>query len=618
MNGLSLGISSFYHDSAVALVDNTGILAAGQEERFSRKKGDHNFPKLAMRKLLTEIRKIPEDIEAVGYYELPKKKLGRILKTQITESPRGWRQSLNVLQNYDINQFKIGAILKRCGIRAPIYYFSHHESHAASAFYPSGFDEAAVLTLDGVGEWATATIGVGDRNGIKILAEMEFPNSIGLLYAAFTTFCGFKVNSGEYKLMGLAPFGEPVYRDLIVNEIVNVFDDGSILLNMTYFDFTRGLKMYSKKMEHLFGTKGRDADDLITKLHCDIACSIQRTIEEIVQKCAAFALQKTGKKKLVIAGGVALNCVANSTLNQILDLSDVFVQPAAGDAGGALGAAILANMNYLGNKNKSSVKTSVKSDSTPFKFKDTFLGTSYGNDEIHRTLLNFGIEEFELYEEEKLTNLVAEKIKNGEIVGWFQGRMEFGPRALGARSILADARDVEMQKRLNLKIKNRESFRPFAPMVLLEYVNDWFDWPYNLESPYMLFTCTVRKSNRLKVDNSFPLSGLLTEWVSRQRSSIPAVTHVDFSARIQTVDKDNPVHNVLKTFFEFTGVPIIVNTSFNVRGEPIVESPKNAIECFLQTEMDSLCIGNFFIQKKQVSKSVLKNAIEKRQAWDLD
>jgi carbamoyltransferase len=528
------------------------------------------------------------------------------------EAPKGWRQSIDFFQFHDLSQYNLNRYLSKSGIKARVRKYSHHQSHAASAFFPSPFSNAAILTIDGVGEWSTSTVGLGEGTDIKIFREMRFPDSIGLLFATFTTYCGFKVNSGEYKLMGLAPYGKPIYKDSILREIVRVFEDGSIKLNIQFFDFTRGTKMYSKKFEQYFGRIARCPDQPIEEFHCDIASSIQGVLEEIVVLSTKFALKLTGSRNLVLAGGVALNCVANSKILEILPVENIFIQPAAGDAGGALGAALLGYRDVFGNRDEWRQNIAMS---------HCFLGTSYSNSDIEYELRVNMLTFMSLPDDDDYCSLnerTTELLLEGKVVGWFQGKMEFGPRSLGARSIIADARNPEMQKRLNLKIKNRESFRPFAPMVLEEFVHQWFKWPENERAPFMLFTSDVLDQHLIESENIFPQNGNLSEWVSKVRSLVPAITHVDNSARIQTVDSKNPIHGVLKRFYEITGVPILVNTSFNVRGEPIVESPQDAIDCFLQTDMDVLVIGKYLLLKSDQSKDALLKSQSRRRNWEND
>lgn len=603
-----LGISAFYHDSAATLVTAEGVAGAIQEERLTRTKGDRSFPHLAIGRLLEGANLTPLDVDGIGFYEFPKRKFRRIMATQVGEAPMGWRQTLDVARKLTSESKELQHALAVGGFQAPVEFFGHHESHAASAFFPSPFESAAIVTVDGVGEWATTTIAKGASTDISPVSQMRFPHSIGLLYATFTAYCGFKVNSGEYKLMGLAPFGTPKFADEIRREIVRIHNDGSITLNMKYFDYTRGLNMYSQMLCAFFGQPARQPDDHLTEFHCDVAASIQAVLTEIMRKLVAHALAVTSEKNLCLAGGVALNCVANGALFDLVPASQIFVQPAAGDAGGSLGAALLC----LRNRNQASGSLLRQ------PMSNAFLGTSYSPSQINSALEDLGVEATRIDDAGLLAREASSRLTSGRVVGWFQGRMEFGPRALGARSILADARDTDMQRRLNVKIKHRESFRPFAPVVLEEFASDWFDWPSDAPSPFMLFTAPVASERLVPADNSFPKSGLLTEWVSRARSEIPAVTHVDGSARLQTVSEQDPLHSLLKVFQEETGVPVLVNTSFNVRGEPIVESPHDAIMCFLTTDMDSLVIGPFIADKENQPPTTISEARQNAREWDLD
>lgn len=611
-----LGLSSYYHDSAASLINEHGILGAIQEERLSRLKGDANFPLQSIKKLLELSELAEEDIDLVAYYEKILRKLSRLVKTQIIESPMGWKQAKTVFQEHSLESYKLKSKIKKLGISAPIVYFPHHKSHAASAFYASGFKESAILTVDGVGEFATTTISKGSQDEIKILKQIVFPHSIGLLYATITAFCGFKVNSGEYKLMGLAPYGDPIYVDLILERIVKIFDDGSIKLNLKYFDFTRANGMYSSHMIKLFGINPRHPSEFIKKSHCDLASSIQKILNIIMERMVQYALDITHEKNLCLAGGVALNCVANSHLTSIVHPSSLFIQPASGDAGGSLGAAYLGSLML--HKNSKLKNTKPINSISNLKMENVFLGTSYSNRNIEQVMIDNELK-YTIYTDlNELDEIIARHLTNGFVVGFFRGRMEFGPRSLGARSILADPRNIDMQKHLNLKIKNRESFRPFAPVILQEFVSEWFNWPANVSADYMLITAQVKDEVVVQYDSSFPLSGLLTEMVSRPRSKIPAVTHVDLSARIQTVSELNPIFGLLSKFNSLTDVPILINTSFNVRGEPIVESPQNAIDCFLQTDMDILAIENFLLVKSEQSDSTIRNSKINRREWELD
>jgi carbamoyltransferase len=587
---LSLGISSYFHDSAVAIVRNGEILGAVQEERFSRIKGDSSFPTLSIYKLLATTGVTLDEITNVGYYEIPHHKLNRITTTLGENFPKSFWNALKFMRDFRQNSLFPEKDIKKVFNRdIEVLYFPHHMSHAASAYFPSTFSEAAILTVDGVGEWATTGIHLGRENQLTSVKEIHFPDSVGLLYATFTSFCGFKVNSGEYKLMGLAPYGRPKYQKAIEENIVELFEDGSIKLNMKYFGFLDRMKMYNeKKFEELFQGKARVPESDITQRECDIASSIQKVIEKIIVRQARYALEVTGSKNLCMAGGVALNCVANAKILEYIEPSNIFIQPAAGDAGGALGAAFMANLDSRAEKKRISSFGS-------------FLGTEISSSDLNSTIEAFQLEAMEYESEIELSRRVSELLASGEVIGWVKGRMEFGPRALGARSILADARNPQMQKILNLKIKKRESFRPFAPVVLLDKVHDWFEWPKATETPYMLFTAPVKEELRETHFNGTENFHNLNEWISEKRSKIPATTHLDFSARIQTVDVGNPLYELLTEFYALTGCPVLVNTSFNVRNEPIVESAEDAIRCFLTTDMDSLVIGSFLIEKTKQS-----------------
>jgi len=601
-----LGISAFYHDSAATLVIDGKVISAAQEERFSRKKHDARYPFNAVNYVLESSNLKLSQIDHIVFFEKPFLKFERLLETYLAFAPKGFgsfcasmpiwlREKLfqkkflfDNLKKHDQNFNNI----------EKINFSEHHFSHAASAFYPSPFDEAVILTLDGVGEWATTTLAVGRKNDIKIIKEIHFPHSIGLLYSAFTYFTGFKVNSGEYKVMGLAPYGLPKYRDIILKKLIDLKEDGSFKLNMKYFNYATGLTMTNDKFSELFGAKARNPDkDLITSFHMDLAASIQSVTEEIVLRLSKSIVKETKIKNLCLAGGVALNCVANGKIlkNKIFD--NVWVQPASGDAGGSLGAALGYWHQELGSTRKIS------------KFSDgmngSYLGPAYDIDKIKIELNNLGAT-YELKDEESLLEIVAKDLSDSKTVGWFQGRMEFGPRALGARSIIADPRSDKMQKELNLKVKFRESFRPFAPSILREDVNDWFE--LNSDSPYMLFVANIKKSLQIPMTkDSEKLFGI--EKLNIKRSSIPAVTHVDYSARIQTVHKEtNPkYHRLISKFKKLTGCPILVNTSFNIRGEPIVCSIEDAFKCFMGTNLDILVCENFILYKEKQDKQLLNN-----------
>lgn len=590
-----LGLSSGYHDSAAALLRDGEIVAAAQEERFSRVKQDPRFPAAALKFCLDEAGIAPGDVDTVFYYENPRKKLNRIASTYLNFGLRGYRSFVSEMPAWLGRKAHVKKVLRqelsaRFGAAAAspaIEYIDHHESHAASAFFPSPFQEAAVLCVDGVGEWATTSAWVGSGNGLVPLWDIRFPHSLGLLYSAITYFCGFKVDSGEYKLMGLAPYGEPTYRDRILDHLIDVKPDGSFWLDMDYFDYAVGDCMVSDRFARLFGGPRRMPEGPITRREFDLAASIQVVLEEVLLRLTATLRRQTGRKALCMAGGVALNCVANGKLLQAGVFDDIWVQPASGDSGGALGAALAG---WHGRKG------AARRPHDGDRMKATLLGSHYADARIEAALRERGAV-FTRLADETLCDDVADLLAAGNVVGWFQGRMEFGPRALGSRSILGDARNTTMQSVMNLKIKNRESFRPFAPAVLEEHAAAWFD--LDRPSPYMLFVVGVRDERRIPVsDAERRLAGI--ERLKCVRSSVPAVTHVDYSARVQTVGADaNPrFRALLERFHEKTGCPVLVNTSFNVRGEPIVESPDNAYLCFMRTQMDALVVGNFLLRKE--------------------
>jgi carbamoyltransferase len=582
-----LGISAFYHDSAAALVVDGEIISAAQEERFSRKKHDPSYPHNAIKFVLNHSNLKLSEIDYIVFFEKPFLKFERLLETYLAFAPKGFASfsmSLPIWLREKLFQKKfLFEKLKEHdeGFKDmnKIYFSEHHFSHAASAFYPSPFKEAVILILDGVGEWATTTVAVGKENNITMLKEIHFPHSIGLLYNAFTYYTGFKVNSGEYKVMGLAPYGEPKYKNLILKELIDLKDDGSFRLNMKYFNFATGLTMTNEKFANLFGQKVRDPkNDLLTQFHMDIAASIQAVTEEIVLRLVSSIYKETKINNLCMAGGVALNCVANGKVLKKNIFKNIWFQPAAGDAGGSLGAALAFWYQELGNKRK------LKENQDDMK--GSYLGPSFSNSEVENKLKSLGVK-YEKQDEENLIISIANELKNKKTIGWFQGRMEFGPRALGSRSIIADPRSDKMQKNLNLKVKFRESFRPFAPSVLRNDVNDWFD--LDCDSPYMLLVADVKKSIQIPMsEKDSRLFGI--EKLNIKRSSIPAVTHVDYSARVQTVHEDtNPRYfKLLKKFKEITGCPVLVNTSFNVRGEPIVCTVEDAFKCFMGTNLDIL------------------------------
>ena len=596
-----LGISAYYHDSAACLVHDGKIIAAAQEERFTRKKHDKSFPKYSIDYCFDEAKINFNNITFIGFYDKPFLKFERILETYLSEAPLGFKSFSNAIPIWikeklflkktiidNISNFY--KIKDKSLIESKILFAEHHVSHSASAFYPSPFNSSAILTMDGVGEWVTTSIGYGDNNKINFLKEIHFPHSLGLLYSAFTYFSGFKVNSGEYKLMGLAPYGKPIYKKLIKKEIIDIKEDGSFKLNMKYFNYTVGLTMTNSKFDNLFKRKPRKPDSNITQFEMDLAKSIQEVIEEVILKLVKTTKKITNSNNLVLAGGVALNCVANSKIIKQNKFRNVWVQPASGDAGGALGVAQHIYYNYLNNNRK---VDSNKND----LMNGSYLGKSYTNSEIKHFLNSKKIIYVECQSEEEFIEEISNYIISGKVIGWHQGRMEFGPRALGNRSIIADPRNKKMQKILNEKIKFRESFRPFAPSILKEELKNYFDFS-NVDSPYMLFVANLKKEFRLNQADQKKLFGL--EKLNFVRSLLPAITHVDFSSRIQTVDKKtNPkFYKLLKHFGKKTGYPILVNTSFNIRGEPIVCSPEDAYNCFIKTNMDILALGNFIISKK--------------------
>jgi carbamoyltransferase len=585
-----LGISAFYHDAAAALTTDGQIVAAAHQERFSRKKHDPRFPADAIHSCLESGQIEPEELAAIAFYDNPVLSLERVLETVLDAGDGGRELWLHSAPSWLGTKLFVERLCRReLGVEVPVLFSEHHFSHAASAFYPSPFEEAAILTIDGVGEWATTTLGVGTREGIAILEEIHFPHSLGLLYSAFTQFCGFKVNSGEYKLMGLAPYGRPIYADAIRRELIDIKDDGSYRLNMDYFGYTRTLSMMNAAFHELFGGPPRRPESRITRREMDLAASIQQVAEEVICKLAGHLRQRTGRTRLCLAGGVALNCVANGRLLREGIFEDLWIQPAAGDAGGSLGAALLVTHEYFGRP-RDPVEPGRDGQ------RGSYLGPAFSNAEVEAYLDARGYP-YRVCDDAKRARLVAAEIAAGKVVGYAVGRMEFGPRALGARSILGDPRDPEMQSLMNLKIKFRESFRPFAPSVLREQVGAYFE--LDVESPYMLLVAPVREELRRPVaaidgDDMIPV-------INQTRSALPAITHVDFSARVQTVDaRDKPdYHQVLGEFEALTGIGVLVNTSFNVRGEPIVCSPHDAYTCFMRTDIDVLVLENCVLYKHE-------------------
>ena len=585
-----LGISAYYHDSAACLIKDGEIVAAAQEERFSRKKHDAGFPTSAIAYCLEEAGITSSGLDYVAFYDKPFLKFERILESYLTYAPKGVRSFLKAVPLWIKKKLWIKELIKNeLNYEGKILFPEHHLSHAASAFYPSPYEEAAILTMDGVGEWATTSYGLGEGNKIELRAEINFPHSLGLLYSAFTYYLGFKVNSGEYKVMGLAPYGEPKYKDLIFKNVIDVEEDGSFKLNMKYFSYVSGLRMTNKKMEELLGAPRRKPESKLEQVYMDIARSLQEVTEEIVLKMAGYAGKETGKKNLVLAGGVALNCVANGKLLREKIFENIWIQPASGDAGGALGAALAVWHDYLGNGRKA--------DNKKDRMSGGYLGPSFSTEEVKKYLDGHNIFYQELRREE-IPSKTAELLKKQNVIGWFQGRMEFGPRALGARSIIGDARSSEMQRKMNLKIKFRESFRPFAPSVLIEKVSEYFD--LEIESPYMLLVAQITAKRRKNLSGEEKNKAGL-ERLQVMRSDIPAITHVDSSARIQTVHKEtNPLyHKMISELDKMEGCGVIVNTSFNVRGEPIVSTPEDAYKCFMRTRMDYLIMENFILDKRE-------------------
>ena len=589
-----LGISAYYHDSAAALIRDGEIVSAAQEERFTRIKHDSNFPSKAIEYCLKEGQIDIEQLNYVVFYEKPLIKFDRLLETYISYAPRGFRQFMMGIPIWLRQKLHLPREIDKSlqnRYKGRYVFTEHHESHAASAFFPSPFEEAAILTMDGVGEWATASFGVGRGNKIDITNVLHFPHSLGLLYSAFTYFTGFRVNSGEYKLMGLAPYGEPKYYDLIINELLDLKEDGSFRLNMSYFPYCHKTIMTGKKFDKLFGGPPRKAESPLTQREMDMAASIQVVTEEIMLRMAKHVHEQTGMKNLVLAGGVALNCVGNGRILRESPFENIWIQPASGDAGGALGAALFAWYQLLDNK---------RNVNNMDLQKGSLLGPSYSNKHISDFLDSVHARYYLYSDREQLINQVADLINNEKVIGWFQGKMEFGPRALGSRSIIGDARSETMQSIMNRKIKFRESFRPFAPCVLKEDVHNYFDMQANQDSPYMLLVAPVNKDKRLSIENNNDnLKGL--EKLKTKRSSIPAVTHVDYSARVQTVDtKRNPkLHRLMSRFKEISSCPVIINTSFNIRGEPIVCTPEDAYRCFMATNMDVLVMEDILLYKDQ-------------------
>ncbi len=612
-----LGISAFYHDSAAALVDDGRIVAAAQEERFTRKKHDSRYPAHAVDYCLAEVEGGLAGVDYVAFYDKPFLKFERLLETYLALAPRGFtsfKMAIPVwLKEKLFQKSLLKSHLKRL---APdfdwenrLLFAEHHQSHAASAFFPSPFDEAVVLTMDGVGEWATTSAGIGQGNRLEMIREIHWPHSIGLLYSAFTYYTGFKVNSGEYKVMGLAPYGEPVYAQKILDNVIELKPDGSFRLDQSYFNYCTGLTMTSPKFDQLFGAPPRKPDtELLEQRHMDLAASIQAVTEEIVLRLTRSLAQETGEKNLCLAGGVALNCVANGKVLRDGSFERIWIQPAAGDAGGALGAALAAYHGFMGGERKPN-----GAGNSLDQMQGSYLGPDFGQDEVEARLAAAGAK-FDVLEEPALLEACASAMEQGKALGWFQGRMEFGPRALGGRSILADARSETMQKVLNLKVKFRESFRPFAPSVLREEVDKWFE--LDSDSPYMLLVADVKRERqrRMSVDETARFG---IDKLNAVRSEVPAVTHVDYSARVQTVHQEtNPrYHALIRRFQQKTGCPVLVNTSFNVRGEPIVCTPEDAFRCFMGTGIEALAVGNCFLRKEDQDPALTQDY---KDAFELD
>ena len=608
-----LGISAFYHDSAAALVVDGDIVAAAQEERFTRKKHDHGFPQHAIDYVLSEAGLSGEDLDYVGFYDKPFLKFERILETYLSFAPAGFRSFLKAMPLWLRQKLHLPREMRR-GLKGAYrkrYVFTeHHESHAASAFFPSPFEEAAVLTLDGVGEWSTASFGRGEGNRLRLTHELHFPHSLGLLYSAFTYFCGFKVNSGEYKLMGLAPYGEPKYAELILEKLMDLKADGSFRMDMSYFNYCQGLTMTGRKFSRLFGGPPRKPETPLTQREMDLAASVQHVTEEVMLRAARHVHGLHPSKNLCLAGGVSLNCVGNGRILREGPFENVWIQPAAGDAGGALGVALFIWHQLLGND-----RTPARPDSQ----HGSLLGPVYSNDQIGAFLDGQGAVYERIEDERALCDRVVDLITAGNVVGWMQGRMEFGPRALGCRSILGDARSREMQSVINLKIKFRESFRPFAPVVLRDRVSEYFQMRPGEDSAYMLLVAPVAAGKRTAVAaDAAALTGL--DKLKVVRSEVPAITHVDYSARVQTVDAERHgrFHRLLKAFEAKTGCPVLINTSFNVRGEPIVCSPEHAHRCFMATNMDVLVMEDCVLMKKDQPAAEEHEIDEYLARFDLD
>ncbi|HEX8503504.1 MAG TPA: carbamoyltransferase [Pyrinomonadaceae bacterium] len=608
-----LGISAYYHDSAACLVRDGRVVSAAQEERFTRKKHDHRYPARAVEFCLKHAGITPGELDYVAFYDKPLLKFERLLETYIDYAPSGLRSFLMAMPLWLREKLWIREqVSKEAGFEGRVLFTEHHESHAASAFFPSPFESAAVLTMDGVGEWATSSYGHGRGNELHLLKELHFPHSLGLLYSAFTYYTGFRVNSGEYKVMGLAPYGEPRYVRAILDELVDLREDGSLRLNMKYFDFAAGLRMTNREFDRLFGGPAREPESEVTQREMDLARSVQEVTEEAMLRMARHAHRETGEKNLCLAGGVALNCVGNGRILREGPFERVWIQPAAGDAGGSLGAALSVWHQYLGKERKVEEVCRGRSDG----MAGAYLGPEFSGEEIEESLVTLGAR-YKRVPHGELAETVARLLAEEKVVGWFQGRMEFGPRALGARSILGDPRSPRMQSQMNLKIKFRESFRPFAPSVLRERVADYFG--LDCDSPYMLLVAPVREGLRREV-TAEEEGRFGVERLNVPRSTIPAVTHVDYSARVQTVRReDNPAYyGLLAAFERLTGCAVLVNTSFNVRGEPIVCTPAEAFACFMRTEMDCLVVGDFVLLKAEQGESALAEDLSWQEEYQLD
>ncbi|PYS99951.1 MAG: hypothetical protein DMF65_09155 [Acidobacteria bacterium] len=608
-----LGISAYYHDSAACLVRDGEVLAAAQEERFTRKKHDQRFPLRAVEFCLKRAGINADELDHVAFYDKPLLKFERLLETYLDYAPRGLRSFLMAMPLWLREKLWIREqVAKEVAFEGRVLFTEHHESHAASAFFPSPFESAAVLTMDGVGEWATSSYGYGRGSELHLLKELHFPHSLGMLYSAFTYYTGFRVNSGEYKVMGLAPYGEPRYVKTILEELIDLRDDGSLRLNMKYFNFAAGLTMTSLEFERLFGGEARAPESEVTRREMDLARSVQEVCEEAMLRMARHAHKETGERNLCLAGGVALNCVGNGRILREGPFDNIWIQPAAGDAGGSLGAALSVWYQYLGNERRIADVCRGRADG----MNGAYLGPEFTDDEVEEFLLTSGAR-YRRVERAELAEDVARLLADEKVVGWFQGRMEFGPRALGARSILGDPRSPRMQSQMNLKIKFRESFRPFAPSVLREHASDYFE--LNCDSPYMLLVAPVREELRREMTaDEERLFGI--EKLRVPRSTIPAVTHVDYSARVQTVRReDNPLYYELLSAFErLTGCAVLVNTSFNVRGEPIVCTPAEAFACFMRTEMDCLVMGDFILLKSEQGESAFSEDLSWQEEFQLD